>query len=63
MHIPLIQVFKRKAREGFRKEHVRHDHDRWLRPQEEPPLGAHLITPRFTYQHHGIYVGGGLVVH
>ncbi|MBV8307894.1 MAG: lecithin retinol acyltransferase family protein [Gammaproteobacteria bacterium] len=63
MHIPLIQVFKRKAPEGLRKELAGHDQDRWLAAQEEPPLGAHLITPRFAYQHHGIYVGGGLVVH
>ncbi len=30
---------------------------------EEPPLGAHLVTPRRGYLHHGIYVGGGKVVH
>jgi len=30
---------------------------------EEPPLGAHLVTPRFTYGHHGVYVGRGTVVH
>jgi hypothetical protein len=29
----------------------------------EPPLGAHLGTPRLGYLHHGIYVGGGYVVH
>lgn len=27
------------------------------------PLGAHLVTPRFGYEHHGIYVGGNQVVH
>jgi len=27
------------------------------------PLGAHLITPRRAYLHHGIYVGGESVVH
>lgn len=37
--------------------------DRLLAAQEEPPLGAHLVTPRFAYAHHGIYVGGGAVVH
>jgi hypothetical protein len=26
-------------------------------------LGAHLVTPRFGYEHHGIYVGNGKVVH
>jgi hypothetical protein len=32
-------------------------------PAEEPPLGAHLTTPRFGYTHHGIYIGAGRVVH
>jgi hypothetical protein len=27
------------------------------------PLGAHLVTPRRGFTHHGIYVGGGRVVH
>jgi hypothetical protein len=27
------------------------------------PVGAHLVTPRRGYTHHGIYVGGGRVVH
>jgi hypothetical protein len=30
---------------------------------DEPPLGAHLITPWLGYTHHGIYVGEGRVVH
>jgi hypothetical protein len=29
----------------------------------EPPIGAHLITPRRGYTHHGIYAGHGLVLH
>ena len=29
----------------------------------EPPLGAHLVTQRRGYEHHGIYVGDGKVVH
>jgi hypothetical protein len=37
--------------------------DRSLTGTEEPPLGAHLVTPRFAYAHHGIYVGRGTVVH
>src|SRR5215831_5168844 len=37
--------------------------DRCLAANEEPPLGAHLITPRFAYAHHGIYVGASTVVH
>lgn len=31
--------------------------------QEILPLGAHLTTPRQGYVHHGIYVGGGRVIH
>ena len=30
---------------------------------EEPPLGAHLVTPWRGFAHHGIYVGDGRVVH
>jgi Lecithin retinol acyltransferase len=37
--------------------------DRALPDNEEPPLGAHLVTPRFAYAHHGVYVGSGAVVH
>jgi len=37
--------------------------DRPLQPFEEPPLAAHLISPRRFYTHHGIYVGGGRVIH
>ena len=29
----------------------------------EPPMGAHLTTSRRGYTHHGVYVGGGRVVH
>lgn len=29
----------------------------------EPPIGAHLISPRRGYTHHGIYDGGGIVLH
>ncbi|MEI5998348.1 lecithin retinol acyltransferase family protein [Paraburkholderia bengalensis] len=30
---------------------------------DEPAIGAHLITQRRGYEHHGIYVGGGKVIH
>jgi len=36
--------------------------DRPLDPAREPPLGAHMVTPRRGYTHHGIYVGEGRVV-
>jgi hypothetical protein len=32
-------------------------------PVPEPPVGAHLVTPRRGYTHHGIYAGGGVVLH
>lgn len=32
-------------------------------PEAQWPLGAHLVTPRWGYTHHGIYVGNGRVVH
>ena len=38
------------------------DRDRSLAPGRAPPLGAHLVTPRRGYTHHGIYVGQGRVV-
>src|SRR5450631_4420145 len=31
--------------------------------EQEPVLGAHLATTRLGYAHHGVYVGGGKVVH
>jgi hypothetical protein len=31
--------------------------------KSEIPLGAHLVSPRTGYTHHGIYVGDGQVVH
>ena len=31
--------------------------------EREPPIGAHVLTPRRGYIHHGIYVGRGRVVH
>jgi hypothetical protein len=31
--------------------------------EQEPALGSHVVTPRRGYLHHGIYVGGGNVVH
>ena len=37
--------------------------DRLLQSFEEPPLAAHLVSPRRFYTHHGIYVGRGRVIH
>jgi hypothetical protein len=36
--------------------------DHALDPESEPPIGAHMVTPRRGYAHHGIYVGQGQVV-
>jgi hypothetical protein len=33
------------------------------RAQAEFPLGTHLVSHRVGYCHHGIYVGGGKVIH
>ena len=37
--------------------------ERPLVAEQEPPLGSHVVTSRCGYQHHGIYVGDGKVVH
>lgn len=37
--------------------------DQLLDRELEPPVGAHLVTPRRGYAHHGIYIGRGHVVH
>lgn len=29
----------------------------------EPPVGSHLLSPRTGFNHHGIYIGNGRVVH
>jgi hypothetical protein len=34
-----------------------------LQDGEEPPLAAHLVTPRRGYIHHGLYVGHGRIIH
>lgn len=34
-----------------------------LREGEEPPLAAHLVTPRRGYIHHGLHVGRGRIIH
>jgi hypothetical protein len=41
------------------------DHDGPSSAVADPafPLGAHLVTRRFGYTHHGIHVGAGRVVH
>jgi cell wall-associated NlpC family hydrolase len=40
-----------------------HFNGRVVRAGEALPVGAHLLSPRRGYTHHGIYVGDGKVVH
>ena len=35
----------------------------FLAGESEPLVGAHIVTPRLGYTHHGIHVGAGRVVH
>jgi lecithin:retinol acyltransferase len=37
-------------------------HDHALDADHEPSIGAHMVTRRWGYTHHGIYVGRGRVV-
>ena len=51
----------RSKRESRREAFFARD---WLlAPGEEPPLAAHLVSPRGVYSHHGVYVGNGRVIH
>jgi hypothetical protein len=29
----------------------------------DAPIGSHIVTPRWGYLHHGIYVGNGYAAH
>ena len=40
-----------------------HRAERLLVAESEPPMGAHIVTRRHGYTHHGIYAGVGKVVH
>ncbi len=44
--------------------------EKWMGPSDQlvdsecdVPVAAHVLTPRWGYTHHGIYVGAGRVVH
>ncbi|NQZ07809.1 MAG: lecithin retinol acyltransferase family protein [Algicola sp.] len=37
--------------------------DEMIRTVEQPPIGAHLSTPRAMYTHHGLYIGNKEVIH
>ena len=53
----------RTAKRSARTFRGLHRGDRLLGALEQPPLGSHLVTPRHGFAHHGIYVGGGNVIH
>src|SRR6202167_1651725 len=40
-----------------------HRAERFLAAESEPPVGAHVVSQRRGYTHHGIYVGASQVVH
>ena len=52
----------RATRNTLRRQATRQD-GRTVRSVDDLPIGAHLLTPRRGYTHHGIYVGEGKVVH
>ena len=53
----------RIAKRGSASSHTGDSADHLRALDAELPVGAHLITPRRGYSHHGIYVGDGKVVH
>jgi len=65
MAIEQIDIMHREAprhRLNGRSRYGLRPCDLALEPEREPPLGAHMVTPRRGYTHHGIYVGQGRVV-
>jgi len=57
-----VYVNGRATRNALRRGPLRVD-QRAGQKTQELPIGAHLLTPRRGYTHHGIYVGNGRVVH
>lgn len=56
-----VRALRKSLWRHFDNAHGRCDH--LLADHEEAPAGAHLITPRIGYVHHGIYLGAGKVIH
>ena len=56
-------VMSRKSRSGTQAGHRPAKICQGATELQEPPLGAHLITQRRGYTHHGIYAGDGTVIH
>ena len=57
-----VYIKGRATRNAVRRPPKRVEH-RLVHRFDELPIGAHLLTPRRGYTHHGIYVGDGRVVH
>ena len=62
-HTYYASVTRTDARGKHRSEAVFFSRDSLLGLGEEPLLASHLVTPRTLYNHHGIYVGNGRVIH
>jgi hypothetical protein len=58
----IIARERRNAAESRSPPHDLRRDDRPLDAERDPPLGAHMVSPRLGYTHHGIYVGSGRVV-
>lgn len=56
MGMTAIRIMMKFARTGLANAWT-------LSDGEEPPVAAHLVTPRRGYIHHGLYVGHGRVIH
>jgi hypothetical protein len=56
---------QRSARQGLNRGRsgAMNAHSASIFALDNWPLGAHLVSPRRGYTHHGIYVGGGRVIH
>jgi hypothetical protein len=57
-----VYIKGRATRNAVRRPPNRLDR-RLVHRFDDLPIGAHLLTPRRGYTHHGIYVGDGRVVH
>jgi Lecithin retinol acyltransferase len=61
--MPSAHDSTQKVRRQGRRPRGLRPHVQAVDPGCEPPIGAHMLTPRRGYTHHGIYVGRGRVVH
>ena len=57
-----MKAFLHRTQSGDHYQGALEPIDYALDADHEPPIGAHLVTRRWGYSHHGIYVGRGRVV-